>query len=90
MTIEVRDGQITSVKDVNGMDLDRHDLKVFERAGTVEKMFDITQEGISKAFWADVSYDAKLGFPQNIELDWDKNVKDDESTYKVSEFEVLP
>ena len=90
MTIEVRDGQIISVKDINGMDLDKHDLKVFERAGTIERLFDIAKGSISKAFSASVSYNAEMGFPDSIESDWDENVYDDEITYKVSEFEVLP
>lgn len=62
MTIEVRGGQIVSVKDINGMDLDKHDLKVFERAGTIERLFDIAKEIISKAFSASVSYNAEMGF----------------------------
>jgi len=90
MTIEVRGGQIVSVKDINGMDLDKHDLKVFERAGTIERLFDIAKGSISKAFSASVSYNAEMGFPDSIESDWDENVYDDEITYKVSEFEVLP
>ena len=90
VTVEVKEGEIISMVDGNGFPLDESFSKEIEDTGTIENMFELIQKGISDAFSVGISYDSKYGFPVSIEFDWDRRIVDDESTYEITNFEILP
>lgn len=83
LTIEVQDDQIVKIVDANGEKLDQG----FETVGTVERLFDCIQEGLSGTETVASEYDRKYGFPTLIYIIEIFEIKDE---YKISNFEVLP
>ncbi len=91
LTIEVKDGQIVSLTDVNGQPVGEEFRANFEEAATVERLFAVVEEAASGgADEIQVEYDAKYGFPSSISIDYIKEAMDDEISYHVLDFEVLP
>jgi hypothetical protein len=37
----------------------------------------------------EIKYHPKFGFPEVIEIDWNKDIMDDECFYEISEFKVI-
>jgi hypothetical protein len=89
VTVEVKDGQIVSLTDVNGQPLSEEFRASFEKAATVEGLFAVAEENLSNADQVDVTYDAKYGFPASIVVDRIKMAVDDEIAYYVGAFKVL-
>jgi len=90
VTVEVKDGQIVSLTDVNGQPLADNFRATFEEAATVEGLFAIAAENIANADKVDIVYDMQYGFPTSIIVDRIKLAVDDEISYYVEAFEVLP
>lgn len=83
VTIEVQDDQIVSIVDANGVVLDQG----FETVGTVERLFDRIQKGISETETVASVYDSKYGFPTSIYI---IEVFEVTEEYTISNFEILP
>jgi hypothetical protein len=90
VTVEVQNGQIVSLTDVNGQPLSDNFRATFEKAATVEGLFAVAEENLSNADQVEVTYDAQYGFPASIVVDRIKLAVDDEISYYVESFEVLP
>jgi hypothetical protein len=91
LTVEVKDGQVVSLTDVNGQPVREEFRANFEEAATVERLFAIAEEAASGgADEIKVEYDATYGFPSSISIDYIKEAMDDEISYHVLNFEVLP
>lgn len=90
VSVEVKDGQIISLKDVNGQPLSENFRDTFEQAATVEGLFAIAGENLSNADQVEVTYDAQYGVPTSIVADRIRLAVDDEISYYVEFFEVLP
>lgn len=91
LTVEVKDGQVVSLTDVNGQPIREEFRANFEEAATVERLFAIVESAASGgADEVKVEYDAAYGFPASISIDYIKEAVDDEIGYQVSNFEVLP
>ena len=90
VTVEVRDGQIVSLTDVNGQPLTEEFRATFEKAATVEGLFAVAEENLSNADQVEVTYDAQYGFPASIVVDQIKMAVDDEIAYYVGAFKALP
>jgi len=57
------------------------------RPPTVDGLFDVIASANARnAAVLDASYDASLGYPTSISIDYTRNVADDEITYSVSAF----
>lgn len=89
VTVEVQDGKIVSMLDVNGDELSPDFRSTFEEAGTVDALFALTADALANADHVNVTYDATRGFPTSVEVDWIELAADDEMYYYVTEFEVL-
>jgi len=89
VTVEVKDGKIVSMTDVNGQPLRAEFRETFDEAATVEGLFAIAEENLSNADQVEVTYDAKYGFPVSIIVDRIKMAVDDEISYYVGAFKVL-
>lgn len=79
--VEVLDGKILSMTDVNG----QRTIKGFSMDG----LFDLIQKELYQARMTRVKYNGKYSFPAVIMID-ETNWIDDERIYTVSNFEVLP
>ncbi|MEW6241740.1 MAG: DUF6174 domain-containing protein [Chloroflexota bacterium] len=91
LTVEVQDGQIVSMTDVNGQPVREEFRANFEEAATIEGLFAIVEQAASGgADEIKVEYDAAYGFPSSISIDYIKEAMDDEISYHVLNFEVLP
>jgi hypothetical protein len=89
VTVEVKDGKIISLTDVNGQPLREDFRATFEKAATVDGLFAIAEENLSNADQVKVTYDAQYGFPVSIVVDRIKLAVDDEIAYYVGAFKVL-
>ena len=90
VTVEVKDGQIVSLTDVNGQPLPEEFRATFEKAATVEGLFAVAEENLSNADQVEVTYDAQYGFPASIVADRIKMAVDDEIAYYAGAFKALP
>ena len=90
VTVEVKDGQIVSLTDVNGQPLTEEFRATFEKAATVDGLFAVAEENLSNADQVEVTYDAQYGFPASIVVDQIKMAVDDEIAYYVGAFKALP
>ncbi len=90
VAVEVQNGQVISMTDVNGRPLPADFRATFEQAGTVERLFAVAEENLANADQVEVKYDAQYGFPASIVADRIKLAADDEISYYVESFEALP
>lgn len=88
--VEVQDGKIVSLRDVNGKAIEGEFRQYIEEAATVEGLFALAEDTLSNADQAEVTYDAQYGFPASIVVDWVKMAVDDEITYHARAFKILP
>jgi hypothetical protein len=81
--IEVRNSVIVAVTQVH--DGSAVEPEFFQFYDTVEDLFDLIEDAIAREPQVlNVEYDAQLGYPTSIELDYAFNVADDELTVTVS------
>lgn len=89
VVVEVRSGQITSLT------YQQSDESVGPTyAGLwppLDGVFEIVQDAVDReAAGIDVQYHAELGFPRSISIDYMEHAVDEELTYSVEAFELLP
>ncbi len=89
MTIEVRDGQIASIRYSDGTPVSAEDQKMFERYLTIDRLFDFTAQSQKDADQIEVVYDPTYGFPTTVQIDFIKQAADDELGLFVSDFQAL-
>ncbi|NQY65073.1 MAG: hypothetical protein HRT38_15360 [Alteromonadaceae bacterium] len=72
-----------------------HGVALFEQIDeyhnklVIDDLFIAANKGLIKAANMNIKYHSKYGFPENIELDWRKEVIDDECFYEISDFKVI-
>jgi hypothetical protein len=92
LSIEVRDGQVTSMTYSDGTPVPAGDpaLEMFDRFSTIERTFAELRSGPSaSAEQVRITFDPTYGFPADLYIDPLQQAADDEFTVQVSEFEVL-
>ena len=57
---------------------------------TVEALFAKVGDALAGADALTVTYDGVLGYPTRIEIDWTRNVTDDETAFEVRDFTPTP
>ena len=90
ITVEVQDGKIVSMTDVNGKAVEGEFAQYIEEAASIEKLFALAEKNASEAEEIKVTYDAQYGFPTAINIDFIKMAVDDEISYYVNNFKPLP
>jgi hypothetical protein len=88
VVVEVRNGVTTSVTYVDtGAAADK---ELFKEYDTIPKLFGVIKDGINrKAANLTVNYDPKLGYPTQINIDYDFQIADEELYLTVENFEVI-
>jgi len=86
--IEVRNGVTTSIKAVNnGIPIEP---EFFKNYNSIDKLFRIVQKAITeKAHLVDVTYHPTLGYPTQINIDYDAQIADEELYLTIDNLEVL-
>ncbi len=88
VVIEVRNGQTSSITSVaTGQPVNP---QFFEKYRTIPKLFNVIQDAINrKAFNLDISYDPKLGYPTQINIDYDSQIADEEIFLTIENFQQI-
>jgi hypothetical protein len=89
LKVEVKDGQIVSLTDNSGQPTPENFADDFNKAATVEGLFNILDSVQGKAQEVRVEYDGTYAYPKSIFIDYVKDATDDEIAYTVEKFEVL-
>ena len=94
LTIEVKDGEVVSVKDASGtaVSTDDPNYQYFVELATIDRLFTELESvtGSADAGEVIVKYDSTLGYPTEASIDYIKEAVDDELYVTVSGLEALP
>ncbi|WP_448270287.1 DUF6174 domain-containing protein [Nostoc sp. DSM 114159] len=88
VVIRVRNGQPISVTSVaTGKPVNP---EFFQKYDTIPELFNVIQDAINrKAFNLDVEYNAKLGYPTKINIDYNSQIADEEIFLTIENFQEL-
>lgn len=86
--IEVRNGQTTSITSVEtGQPVNP---EFFNNYNTIPKLFNLIQDAINRrADRLDVDYNARLGYPTQISVDYSFQIADEEIYLTIENFQVI-
>ncbi|MBE9205146.1 hypothetical protein IQ244_01060 [Nostoc sp. LEGE 06077] len=88
VVITVRNGQVASITAVNNNE--PVDAELFQQYNTIPKLFGIIDDAITrKASSLTVKYDPQLGYPTQINIDYNQQVADEELFLTISNLEPL-
>jgi uncharacterized protein DUF6174 len=96
LIVEVKDGEVISLKSATGKELNSTNLQYYERYLTIDKLFSEIEKGFKSegsedaADKIEVQYDETYGFPTTINIDFVEQAIDDELYITVSDFQKLP
>ncbi len=93
MTVEVQDGEVVSITDVNGDDYPTTDpmSDFILKYATIYGLFsELGSDSVQDADKLSVAYDSTYGFPSDISIDFIELAVDDELYITISGFEPLP
>jgi Family of unknown function (DUF6174) len=91
LIIEVKNGEVVSMKYQSGKEIEAGNLDYFQRFATIDKIFDELKKDLGgEADKVTVEYDETYGFPKQVSIDFIEQAADDELGLTVSEFEKLP
>ncbi|OLT61528.1 DUF6174 domain-containing protein [Moorena bouillonii] len=87
VVVEIRNGETTSIVAADsGKPVNR---EFFDNYYSVSKLFDVVQKAIDQDYYKlDVTYDATLGYPTKIDMDYRAEIADDERTLTIDNLEV--
>ncbi|MBC6429562.1 hypothetical protein FM036_01235 [Nostoc sp. HG1] len=88
VVIKVRNGQTTSITSVaTGKPVNP---EYFQNYNTIPKLFDVIQDAINrKAFSLNVRYNARFGYPTQIDIDYNSQIADEERYLTIENFKVI-
>jgi len=97
LIVEVKDGEVISLKSATGKELNPVNLQYYERYLTIDKLFNEIEKGFQTegsdqgpADKVEVQYDETYGFPKTTNIDFVEQAIDDELYITVSDFQQLP
>jgi hypothetical protein len=91
LTIEVENGEVTSIARADGTLIDSSDpnYEFYEKYATLDGLFVELKSEMTEAEEVIVTYDSQFGFPADVSIDRIKLAMDDELSLQVTNFEVL-
>lgn len=93
MTVEVQDGEVVSMIDVNGeaFPMDDPMSEFVLKYATIDHLFsELGSDSVRDADHLTMSFDPTYGFPTEVAIDYIELAADDELYLSVSAFEPLP
>ncbi|MFN6540280.1 MAG: DUF6174 domain-containing protein [Nostoc sp. EkiNYC01] len=87
--IEVRNGKTTSIVSVEtGQPV--QNPEIFDKYNTIPKLFNVIQDAINRrAYSLNVSYSPRLGYPTQINVDYNAQIADEEIYLTIENFEQI-
>lgn len=89
LKVEVKNGEMLTMTDKDGQPIPANYAETFNRAASLEKLFEILDQALGSASQVKVAYDPDYGYPKSVRIDRSKAVMDDEIGYYVENFVVL-
>lgn len=92
MSVEVRDGEIVSITDVNGAAFETSDPlnELVMKYATIDRIFaELQSDEVREADKLTAAYDSSYGFPTEVAIDFIEQAIDDELYLSISAFEPL-
>ncbi len=88
VVIEVRNGQTVSVTSVaTGQPVDP---QFFQTYNTIPKLFDVIEDAIKRrAYSLNVRYNARFGYPTQIDIDYNSQIADEEIFLTIENFQLI-
>ncbi|MBD2213700.1 hypothetical protein H6G27_28105 [Nostoc linckia FACHB-104] len=88
VVIEVRNGQTVSITSVaTGQPVDP---QFFQNYNTIPKLFNVIQDAINrKASSLNVKYEPRLGYPTQIDIDYNTQIADEEIYLTIENFQII-
>ncbi|MEH1963205.1 MAG: DUF6174 domain-containing protein [Nostoc sp.] len=88
VVIEVRNGKTISITSVaTGKPVNP---ELFQKYKTIPKLFNVIQDAINrKAFSLNVQYSPKLGYPTQINIDYNSQIADEEKYLTIENFQKI-
>lgn len=88
VVIEVRNGVTTSVTSVaTGQPVDP---QFFQQYNTIPKLFDVIEDAIDRrAYSLNVRYNSRLGYPTQIDIDYNSQIADEEIYLTIENFQII-
>lgn len=88
VVIEVRNGKTTSITSVaTGKPANP---QYFQQYNTIPKLFNVIQDAIARrAFSLNVRYSSSLGYPTQINIDYDSQIADEELYLTIENFQKI-
>jgi len=93
LTVEVKDGEVVSMIDVNGeaFPMDDPMSELVMKHATIDRLFsELGTDAVQDADNLTMSFDPTYGFPVEVAIDYIELAADDELYLSVSAFEPLP
>ena len=93
LTVEVNDGKIVSITDVNGDPFSESDpfSEFVLRYATIDRLFaELRSNDVKDADEVTITYDETYGFPVDVTIDFIELAMDDELYLSIQSFEPLP
>lgn len=88
--IEVEDGKPISIISLSGGMIDGTSMEIIKKYATIDHIFQALKYDFAKADDVSVTYDSAYGYPIDIYTDIDLETSDDEESWRITYFEVLP
>ncbi|MBD2413828.1 hypothetical protein FACHB389_24275 [Nostoc calcicola FACHB-389] len=87
--IEVRNGQTRSIASVEtGQPVQNPEF--FDKYNTIPKLFNVIQDAINRqAYSLNVSYSPRLGYPTQINVDYNAQIADEEIFLTIENFQTI-
>lgn len=90
VTVEVKDGKTVSMVGKDGQSAAQFQSALAQYA-PMDKLFDVIKVAAdAHAYQLQVDYDPDYGYPDAIRIDYSQNVSDDEISFTVSNFALVP
>lgn len=87
IVVKVRKGKKTSITDAAGQSVDQ---EIFKQYDTIPKLFNVIEDAIAKkASNLTVQYDPKLGYPTQINIDYNSQMADEEIYLTIEKFQKI-
>jgi len=80
------DSIVSATRDRDGEPVDSSQVRFIP---TVPELFDVVEDALADADSIDVEYDSRLGFPEEVAIDYIKEAADDEIWYTISNVEIV-
>ncbi len=92
LAVEVQNGEVVSITRVDGTTVDASDPnhEYYVKYATIDRLFAELESEMAGAEEVTAAYDPEFGFPMEVSIDVIKLAMDDELSWRVTNFEILP